>query len=138
MMRALKLTEPVIQSSHAADAGSQCLASPLYIRMSGHPKIDRSTSDISQVAIFRDLFQAVANKCLRLGYFSRMWKVAAIKVIPKPGKNYQSRPKSYCPIGLLSVMSKTVEMMLVWAFDAEVAGQIVWFHATARNGGLPV
>ncbi|GBP80052.1 RNA-directed DNA polymerase from mobile element jockey [Eumeta japonica] len=58
------------------------------------------------------LFLAVANKCLRLGY-STAWKVAAIKVIPKPGKDDYSRPKSYRPIGLLSVMGKTVERMLV-------------------------
>ncbi|GBP80892.1 RNA-directed DNA polymerase from mobile element jockey [Eumeta japonica] len=56
---------------------------------------------------------AVANKCLRLGYSPRAWKVAAIKVIPKPGKDYYSRPKSYRPIGLFSVIGKTVERMLV-------------------------
>ncbi|GBP82530.1 hypothetical protein EVAR_91655_1 [Eumeta japonica] len=31
---------------------------------------------------------------------TRAWKVAAIKVIQKPGKDY-ARPKSYRPIGLL-------------------------------------
>ncbi|GBP78752.1 Putative 115 kDa protein in type-1 retrotransposable element R1DM [Eumeta japonica] len=79
------------------------------------PGIDGFTSDICQAAILRDLglFLAVANKCLRLGYFPRAWKVAAIKVIPKPGKDDYSRPKSYRPIGLLSVMGKTVERMLV-------------------------
>ncbi|GBP16356.1 LINE-1 reverse transcriptase homolog [Eumeta japonica] len=34
-------------------------------------------------------------------------------VIPKPGKDDYSRPKSYRPIRLLSVMGKTVERMLV-------------------------
>ncbi|GBO98333.1 hypothetical protein EVAR_84197_1 [Eumeta japonica] len=42
----------------------------------------------------------MANKCLELGYFPRAWKVAAIKVIPKPGKDDYARPKSYRPIGL--------------------------------------
>ncbi|GBP89237.1 Putative 115 kDa protein in type-1 retrotransposable element R1DM [Eumeta japonica] len=49
--------------------------------------IDGFTSDICQAAIFRDLglFLSMANKCLELGYFPRASKVAAIKVIPKPG-----------------------------------------------------
>ncbi|GBP05590.1 hypothetical protein EVAR_3068_1 [Eumeta japonica] len=51
------------------------------------PGIDGFTSDICQTAILRDLglFLAMANKCLQLGYFPRAWKVATIKVIPKPG-----------------------------------------------------
>ncbi|GBP96909.1 hypothetical protein EVAR_84162_1 [Eumeta japonica] len=32
------------------------------------------------------------------GILSRAWKVATIKVIPKPGKDDYSRPKSYRPI----------------------------------------
>ncbi|GBP96815.1 Putative 115 kDa protein in type-1 retrotransposable element R1DM [Eumeta japonica] len=81
------------------------------------PGIDGFTSDICQAAIFRDLglFLAMANKCLELGYFPRAWKVAAIKVIPKPGKEDYARPKSYRPIGLLPVLGKTVERMLVGA-----------------------
>ncbi|GBP65892.1 Putative 115 kDa protein in type-1 retrotransposable element R1DM [Eumeta japonica] len=76
----------------------------------GSPGIDGFTSDICQAAIFRDLglFLAMANKCLELGYFPRAWKVAAIKVIPKPGGDY-ARPKSYRPIGLLPVLGKTVK-----------------------------
>ncbi|GBP90792.1 Retrovirus-related Pol polyprotein from type-1 retrotransposable element R1 [Eumeta japonica] len=60
------------------------------------PGIDGFTSDICQAAIFRDLgvFLAMANKCLELGYFPRAWKVAAIKVIPKPGKDDYARPNS--------------------------------------------
>ncbi|GBP85083.1 Putative 115 kDa protein in type-1 retrotransposable element R1DM [Eumeta japonica] len=71
----------------------------------------------AEAAIFRDLglFLAMANKCLELGYFPRAWKVAAIKVIPKPGKEDYARPKSYRPIGLLPVLGKTVERMLVGA-----------------------
>ncbi|GBP21019.1 Retrovirus-related Pol polyprotein from type-1 retrotransposable element R1 [Eumeta japonica] len=108
------------------------------------PGIDGFTSDICQAAILRDpgLFLAVANKCLRLGYFPRAWKVAAIKVIPKPGKDDYSRPKSYRPIGLLSVMGKNrgkdARLPHQMAYHAEAAGETVWFHAAARDGGLPV
>ncbi|GBP68556.1 Probable RNA-directed DNA polymerase from transposon X-element [Eumeta japonica] len=76
---------------------------PLRHSIPKAPGIDGFTSDICQAAILRDLglFLAMANKCLQLGYFPRAWKVATIKVIPKPGKDDYSRPKSYRPIGLL-------------------------------------
>ncbi|GBP98427.1 Putative 115 kDa protein in type-1 retrotransposable element R1DM [Eumeta japonica] len=84
-----------------------------------HPQLRGSargpTFTGAEAAIFRDLgvFLAMANKCLELGYFPRAWKVATIKVIPKPGKDDYARPKSYRPIGLLPVLGKTVERMLV-------------------------
>ncbi|GBP68190.1 hypothetical protein EVAR_23341_1 [Eumeta japonica] len=40
-------------------------------------------------------------RVLTAGILPLAWKVAAIKVIPKPGKDDYSRPKSYRPIGLL-------------------------------------
>ncbi|GBP26543.1 Putative 115 kDa protein in type-1 retrotransposable element R1DM [Eumeta japonica] len=55
----------------------------------------------------------MANKCLELRYFPRACKVAAIKVILKPGKDDYTRPKSYPFIGLLPVLTKTVERILV-------------------------
>ncbi|GBP24119.1 Retrovirus-related Pol polyprotein from type-1 retrotransposable element R1 [Eumeta japonica] len=95
-----------------------------------HPRkasgIDGFTSDICQATIFRDLgvFLAMANKCLELEYFPRAWKVAAIKVIPKPGKDDYVRPKSYRPIGLFPVLGKTLERMLV--------GRLQW-HLMRRS-----
>ncbi|GBP33601.1 Retrovirus-related Pol polyprotein from type-1 retrotransposable element R1 [Eumeta japonica] len=82
--------------------------------------------DICQTAILQDLglFLAMANKCLQLGYFPRAWKVAAIKVISKPGKDDYSRPKSYRPIGLLPVMGKTVERMLVWRIQWHIMSKL--------------
>ncbi|GBP94925.1 Retrovirus-related Pol polyprotein from type-1 retrotransposable element R1 [Eumeta japonica] len=64
------------------------------------PGIDEFESDKCQAAIFRELglFLAMANKCLELGYFPRTWKVAAIKLIPKPEKEDYTRTKSYRPI----------------------------------------
>ncbi|GBP96047.1 hypothetical protein EVAR_63146_1 [Eumeta japonica] len=50
----------------------------------------------AEAVIFRDLglFLAMANKCLEFGYFRWAWKVAAIKVITKLGKDDYARPKS--------------------------------------------
>ncbi|GBP26931.1 RNA-directed DNA polymerase from mobile element jockey [Eumeta japonica] len=59
----------------------------------------------------------MANKCLELGYFSRAWKVAGIKVISKPGKGDYTRLKSYWPIGLLPLLGELVERMLVGRFQ---------------------
>ncbi|GBP15242.1 UDP-glucuronosyltransferase [Eumeta japonica] len=58
------------------------------------PGIDGFTTDIGQAAIFRDvgLFLAMANKCLEEDF---------------------TRPKSYRPIGVLPVLGKTVESMMV-------------------------
>ncbi|GBP54227.1 hypothetical protein EVAR_43252_1 [Eumeta japonica] len=47
------------------------------------------------------------------GTNSLPYMVAAVKVIPKSSKGDYSCPKSYHPIGLLSVMGKTMEKMLV-------------------------
>ncbi|GBP01654.1 Retrovirus-related Pol polyprotein from type-1 retrotransposable element R1 [Eumeta japonica] len=78
----------------------------------------------------------MANKS-ELGYFPRAWKVAAIKVILKLVAEDYARPKSYRPIGLLPVLGKTVERMLVGASstNAKTSGDAVWFHAAARDGG---
>ncbi|GBP87871.1 hypothetical protein EVAR_61625_1 [Eumeta japonica] len=40
-------------------------------------------------------------------------KLAAIKVIPRPGKDRHSRPKSYRSVSQLPVLGKTMERMLV-------------------------
>ncbi|GBP54089.1 LINE-1 reverse transcriptase homolog [Eumeta japonica] len=79
------------------------------------PCIDGFRSGICHTTIFRNLglFQVIANKCLELGYFPRSWKLASIKVIPKPSKDDNVRLKSYWPIGLLSVLGKIIERMLV-------------------------
>ncbi|GBP96405.1 RNA-directed DNA polymerase from mobile element jockey [Eumeta japonica] len=85
-------------------------------KLRGSARVDPPLPGLRLGCHFRDLglFLAMANKCLELGYFPRAWKVAAIKVIPKPGRK-TARPKSYRPIGLLPVLGKTVERMLVGA-----------------------
>ncbi|GBP28237.1 hypothetical protein EVAR_19085_1 [Eumeta japonica] len=83
-----------------------------------------------QVAIFRnlELFLAMANKCLKLGHFPRTWKVAVIKVIPNLGNENYACPKSYCSIGLLPMLGKTLERMLV--------GRLWWHLMTKLQATL--
>ncbi|CAK1583199.1 unnamed protein product [Parnassius mnemosyne] len=79
------------------------------------PGYDGLTADICEAAIGLDptMFLALANKCLSLAHFPRKWKEAVIVVLRKPGKVDYTHPKSYRPIGLLPVLGKIFEKMLV-------------------------
>ncbi|GBP20999.1 Retrovirus-related Pol polyprotein from type-1 retrotransposable element R1 [Eumeta japonica] len=75
------------------------------------PGPDGLTADICIAAIESEMevFLAIANKCLELAYFPTHWKTAHVVIIPKPGKEDYTLPKSYRPIGLLPIPGKIVE-----------------------------
>ncbi|CAK1590874.1 unnamed protein product [Parnassius mnemosyne] len=79
------------------------------------PGSDGLTADICAAAINVDeqIFLALLNKCLELSYFPDPWKEATVLALRKPGKTDYSLAKSYRPIGLLSVMGKILEKMMV-------------------------
>ncbi|XP_046977641.1 uncharacterized protein LOC124543461 [Vanessa cardui] len=79
------------------------------------PGPDGFTADICATAIrcAREVFLTIANKCLAISYFPKQWKVAHVVILNKPGKDDYTSPKSYRPIGLLSVLGKTVEKLFV-------------------------
>nr|XP_037872912.1 uncharacterized protein LOC119629799 [Bombyx mori] len=79
------------------------------------PGIDGLTSDICRQAISTNprVFLSLANKCLELGYFPKIWKEAIVVVLRKPDKENYTEAKSYRPIGLLPVMGKILEKMMV-------------------------
>lgn len=79
------------------------------------PGPDGFTSDICARAIRckMEIFMAIANKCLSISYFPKQWKQAHVVILTKPGKSDYTHPKSYRPIGLLSILGKTVEKLLV-------------------------
>lgn len=79
------------------------------------PGADGFTADICARAIRaeREVFMAIANKCLAVNHFPRQWKTAHVVILRKPGKEDYTHPKSYRPIGLLSVLGKTLEKLLV-------------------------
>lgn len=79
------------------------------------PGPDGLTADICTVAIRSELgvFMKLANKCLHLSYFPKPWKVAHVIILRKPGKEDYTQPKSYRPIGLLSILGKIVEKLKV-------------------------
>ncbi|XP_045537326.1 uncharacterized protein LOC123721737 [Papilio machaon] len=79
------------------------------------PGPDGLTADICLAAITLDpeLFLAIANRCLALACFPRRWKEAVVAVLRKPNKEDYTHPRSYRPIGLLPIMGKVLEKMLV-------------------------
>lgn len=52
------------------------------------------------------------NAAIRLRYVPMQWKIAEVKMIPKPGKPLEDR-KSYRPISLLPIISKLFEKLLL-------------------------
>ncbi|XP_075990359.1 uncharacterized protein LOC142986010 [Anticarsia gemmatalis] len=79
------------------------------------PGPDGLTADICTAAITcgKELFLAIANKCLSLEYFPIPWKKAHVIILRKPGKEDYTHPKSYRPIGLLAVFGKIVEKLMI-------------------------
>lgn len=79
------------------------------------PGLDGFTADICTSAISLDpqLFLSLVNKCLHLEYFPSLWKEAVVVALRKPGKDSYTHPKSYRPIGLLPVLGKILEKMLI-------------------------
>lgn len=89
------------------------------------PGSDGLTADICKHAITQDpeLYLSLANKCLIQGHFPDLWKEATVVALRKPGKDRYTDPKSYRPIGLLPVMGKILEKLVV--------GRIKW-HTLPR------
>lgn len=91
------------------------------------PGTDGLTADICTAAINcdREVFIAIANRSLSLSHFPKQWKVAHVCILRKPGKDDYTNPKSYRPIGLLSVLGKIVEKLLV--------GRLQWHFLPKLN-----
>jgi hypothetical protein len=58
-----------------------------------------------------ELLAELYNSCLKYRYFPPAWKEALVAMIPKPDKDL-SKPSSYRPISLLSVLGKTLERII--------------------------
>ena len=90
------------------------------------PGPDGFTADICRVSIESDegVFLAIANRCLSLEYFPKPWKIAHVCILKKPGKDDYTKPKSYRPIGLLSVMGKILEKMVISRLQWHILPQL--------------
>ncbi|CAH2218226.1 jg13488 [Pararge aegeria aegeria] len=79
------------------------------------PGQDGLTPDVCQHAILSnpEVYLTLANKCLYLGHFPKIWKEATVVVLRKASREDYTNPKAYRPIGLLPVLGKTLEKMLL-------------------------
>lgn len=99
------------------------------------PGADGFTADICDHAIGCNmkLFLSIINKCLQLQVFPTIWKEATVVILKKPGKSSYTTPKSYRPIGLLPVLGKIYEKMLV----ARLRYHILPSMSTHQYGFMP-
>ncbi|CAH2089593.1 unnamed protein product [Euphydryas editha] len=99
------------------------------------PGADGFTADICLHAINLDpdLFLCIFNKCLEIRYFPKPWKEATVVFLRKPGKATYTTPKSYRPIGLLPVLGKILEKMLVARLQYHLAPKL----STRQFGFMP-
>lgn len=79
------------------------------------PGVDGFTADICAHAVdtASTLFLTLVNLCLAHCCFPKPWKEAVVVILRKPGKDDYGSPKAYRPIGLLPVMGKIYEKLLV-------------------------
>lgn len=80
------------------------------------PGPDGFTADVCVAAISANesVFLDLINKCLELSCFPIVWKEATVVILRKPGKSDYTTPKSFRPIGLLSIMGKIMEKIMIW------------------------
>ncbi|XP_045541155.1 uncharacterized protein LOC123722714 [Papilio machaon] len=90
------------------------------------PGIDGLNADICRAAIVLNpgIYLALANKCLELAHFPAIWKEAVVVILRKPGKADYTHPKSLRPIGLLPILGKILEKMLVARIHWHILPQI--------------
>lgn len=87
------------------------------------PGVDGFTADIvaRAVKLHSKLFLDLFNACLQLSHFPKRWKVAICKLIPKAGKDNYSDIKSWRPIGLLTLLGKLLEAMIINRINYKLA-----------------
>ncbi|CAK1585236.1 unnamed protein product [Parnassius mnemosyne] len=79
------------------------------------PGIDHFASDIchqftmSYPKLITDFF----NRSLTLQHFPKQWKMAYVKIIPKPSKKEYGELGSFLPIGLLPMFGKLLEKLFI-------------------------
>lgn len=102
----------------------ECLKSMNHKRAPGP---DHLTADIClQFAIsFPYIITDLLNRCLELGYFPEVWKIAYAKIIPKPSKTNYNQLSSFRPIGLINVFGKLLEKLTM--------NRLVYFMNRGQN-----
>ena len=92
------------------------------------PGRDNLTSDICLrfTNCFPNLITRLMNRCLSLGHFPSYWKLAIVKILPKPGKDDYADLASFRPIGLLPIFGKLLEKLFVRRLTYDARKRGVW------------
>jgi hypothetical protein len=77
----------------------------------------------SLVEILPRYITAIYNGCLRRGTFSTRWKKSMILPITKPGNAGSDDVSKFCPISLLDIGGKVLEMILINRINHHVFSQ---------------
>jgi hypothetical protein len=86
-----------------------------YKSAPGHDKVtNRMLKNMS--SNFNNRLAEMYKACLKVGYFSRHWKMAIVRMLLKKGKCSKDS-KSYRPVSLLSVLGKILELLIKEALD---------------------
>lgn len=89
------------------------------------PGLDGFTADICKNLFLShpELMTCLYNKCLEQGYFPKKWKTSVCKLIPKSDKTNYAHIDSWRPLGLLSILGKILEALMVkrikWKLNKE-------------------
>ena len=92
------------------------------------PGVDNLTSDICLrfTEKYPKFLESIFNRCLKLQHFPTPWKVACVKILPKPGKSDYSDLASFRPIGLLPIFGKVLEKLFVRRLSYEAKKRHLW------------
>ena len=79
------------------------------------PGVDNLTSDICLkfTQKYTAFLTSVMNRCLEIGHFPTPWKLACVKILPKPNKTDYTDLASFRPIGLLPIFGKVLEKLFI-------------------------
>lgn len=79
------------------------------------PGPDHLTADICYKfgQYYTDVLTGIMNRCLSNSFFPKTWKIAFVKTLPKPSKDDYTDLASYRPIGLINVMGKLLEKLII-------------------------
>ncbi|KAJ3553844.1 hypothetical protein NP233_g12555 [Leucocoprinus birnbaumii] len=105
---------------------SQSMPGPDHVTWS-HLKRTLPIKDVTEK------FLAIADTCMRVGYWLSHFKESVLVIIPKLGKPTYSTPKSFRPIALLNTLGKLIGKMISTRLQFDYVKHEV-FHPNQLSG----
>lgn len=114
LLRSLQTVEPDSEDDQPFSVG-EVLSYLKNMKPSKAPGCDHFSADICQAfaRVAPEWLTKMLNKCLSIGYFPEKWKIAVVKILPKPGRKDREDVSAYRPIGLLPIFGKLLEKLMI-------------------------